>query len=376
MKLYIYILTLITLFSCSKKQPSEVDTSKESTLVELTDAQIKNAGIVIGTGKYMNINSTIEVNGVLDVPPQNLVSVSALMGGFVKSTILLQGKRVTKGEVLATIQNPEFIQLQSKYLENKEQLLYLEQEYNRQEELVKENVSASKVFQKISSEYKSLQAQQGALEEQLQILNINTKTLNQSTITSIVNMYAPISGFVTEVNINIGKFVSPQDVICQIVDTEHLHAELTVFEKDVSKLRKGQKLKFYLVNESDKMRSGSIFLINKTVASDRTVRVHAHLDKEDPTLIPNMYLKAIIDIDSQQSLTLPDEAIVNSAGVDYVFLPTGEKNQFKAISVIKGETNNGFTAINSSNTSLDTNTKVIVKNAYSLLAKLKNVEEE
>jgi cobalt-zinc-cadmium efflux system membrane fusion protein len=367
--------------------------AKEEGLVELTEAQFENAGIVLGKVEMKNMSNTLAVNGVLDVPPQNMVSVSAIMGGFVTSTQLLQGLRVKKGQVIATIQNLDFIRIQSAYLENKSKLIFMEKEYERQVILAGENVSTSKVLQEVTADYTSLQAKVGALEEELKLLHIDPLTLTKSNIRSTVNIYAPIDGSVTAVNVNIGKYVQPQDVICEIVDTEHLHAELTVFEKDISKIKKGQKIRFVLVNESNVERTASVYLINHQIAPDRTIRVHAHLDKEDPNLIPNMYLKAFIEVgEGNKTTVLPERAIVGAEGKQYIFIKekahaheekenggaegtTAEEHVFKSVEVQKGISENGYTEVILPK-GFHTKDEVVIKGAYDVLSKMNNSEEE
>ncbi|HVD97253.1 MAG TPA: efflux RND transporter periplasmic adaptor subunit [Cytophagaceae bacterium] len=378
----LFVLLCFFTYACGSKTESakEEAVHEESEVVEFTEAQYKTAGIRFGKIEMKNMSATITVNGMLDVPPQNLVTVSAMMGGFIKSTDLLQGMLVKKGDVLAVIQNPAFIEIQSQYLESKQRLKFLELEYKRQEELSKENVAAAKTFQQISADYNSLLATTGALEEKLKILNINPATLSQSNIRSTANIYAPISGYVTVVNVNIGRYVNPQDVICEIVNTDHLHAELTVFEKDVSKLKKGQKIRFVLVNESNKERTASIYLINHKISEERTVRVHAHLDKEDPTLMPNMYLKALVEVENNNTTVLPEEAVVNAAGKEVIFIKTKghEKDgyAFQPVEVKKGITQNGYTEIVLPEGFDIANTEVVVKGAYDILSKMNNAEEE
>lgn len=386
MRVPIALLFLTLAFSCSKKevQTQEEHHEEEPGLVELTEAQFKQAGIVFGKVEKKNLSSTITVNGVLDVPPQNLVSISAMMGGYVKSTSLLQGMKVKKGQVLATIQNPDFIKLQREYVENKQKMQYLEQEYNRQEELMKENVASKKEYQQVTADYNTLKAANSALEEQLRMLNLSPQELGKGNMTSIVQIISPINGFVTAVNVNLGKFVNPQDVVCEIVDTEHLHAELTVFEKDITKVKKGQKVRFVLVNEGDRERGASIYLINHKIEPDRTVRVHAHLDQDDPSLLPNMYLKAVIELGEASTYALPEKAVVSTAGKFYVFLKHTEEadaskethHAFQAVEVKTGVSQNGYTEVLLPDDFDVTKGNVVVNGAYDLLAKMSNSEEE
>ncbi|MCU0336815.1 MAG: efflux RND transporter periplasmic adaptor subunit [Sediminibacterium sp.] len=396
MKNIIYTIALIIAFSAcnNSKQNTAEEHHEEENRVELTTAQFKTAGVTFGKVEMKNLSSTIQVNGMLDVPPQNLVTVSALMGGFIKSTELLQGMKVKKGDVIATIQNPDFIQIQQDYLDNKSKLKFAEIEFKRQEELAKDNVAAQKIYQQVSSEYNSLKAINSGLLEKLAILGINPSTVDQGKITSVVQIISPISGYVTAVNVNIGKYVNPQDVICEIVNTEHLHVELTVFERDLNKIQIGQKVRFYLVNEGGKERTATVYLINKKIDADRSVRVHAHLDKEEPNFVPGTYLKASIEVTNNQTTALPNEALVSSEGKFFIFIKddghghthkeekeTTDKHEeeeyaFTPIEVSKGVSQNGFTEVFlPDNFELD-HAEVVIKGAYDLLAKMNNSEEE
>lgn len=383
-------LTVLYVFSCqsSKEEHAAEEEAHEEHGLVLTTAQFKQAGIVLGKIENKNLSSTIAVSGVLDVPPQNLVFVSALMGGFIKSTQLLQGMKVKKGQVLAVIQNPDFVKLQREYLENKQKLEFLSFEYKRQEELANENISAKKELQQVTSDFNSIKASVSALEEQLRMLQIDPSSLVQRGIHSSVNILSPIEGYVTAVNVNLGKFVNPQDVICEIVDTDHLHAELTVFERDITKVKKGQKVRFSLVNEGDKERGASIYLINHKIEVDRTVRVHAHLDIDDPHLLPNMYLKAVIEIGDHLTPSLPEQAIVSAAGKDYIFVVAHDDHkakeakeqtgrvEFEAIEVKKGISQKGYTEVILPANFETKAVEVVLEGAYSLLSKMVNTGEE
>ena len=398
-KITIILAACCIFISCGTKPSAPIaaveEHRDEASIVEFTQAQFTRSGIEFGKVEMKNLSSTIAVNGMLDVPPQKMVSVSALMGGFIKSTNLLQGMKVKKGQLIVSIQNPDFIQIQTQYLEAIQKLKFMGLEYKRQEELSKENVSSAKIFQQVSADFNSLQAVVGGLEEKLKILNIEPSTLTKSNIRSVVNIYSPTKGYVTTVNVNIGSFVNPQDVICKIVDTDHLHAELTVFEKDISKIKIGQKIQFILVNEGNKERKASVYLINHEISPERTVRVHAHIEKEDPNLMPNMYLKALIEVgENNKTTTLPDQAIVNADGKSYIFIKndghghehkeekhadsvaSNEVHTFKAIEVTKGITQNGYTEVLLPEGFDMEHTEVVTKGAYDLLSKMNNSEEE
>ena len=374
----IYLSAILLSCSSSKKEEQHTEKSEEHSTSEvlLTEAQYKNVGIKLGKAEERSMSGVVKVNGVFDVPPQNLVTISLPYAGIIKQTILLQGMEVKKGEVLAVLEHPDFIQLQQDYLDNKSKLDYVKLEMERQQELQKENVNSTKVLQKAQSDYESLKAIVSGLKEKLSLININTDQLQKNGISKQVRVLAPIHGFVTKVNVNIGKLVNPYDVICEIVDIGHLHVELTVFEKDVTSLKVGQKVRYWVNNES-KERTASVYLIGKEISLDRTVRVHCHLDKEDKTLLPGMYLNAYIETTKKQSLVLPSAAVVESANKNYVFVSSGKEKSnysFNMVEVSIGIVDDNYTEVILPQ-ALDSNAEFVIVGAYDLLSS-KNVGEE
>ena len=376
-KLLAFVFTVVLISSCGSKSEEatkEEHHEEEASIVELTPEQVKIINLKLGKIEMKDLSGAIKVNGMLDVPPQNLVSISAPMGGFVKSTELLQGVKVTKGQAIVVMQHPDYIQMQQDFLETKSQLEYLELEYNRQKELSKDNVNSQKTLQQAKSQYESMLAKNAGLKSKLMMLGINGEKLTSQTMQNSITINSPISGYVTHVNVNIGMYVNPTDVMFKIVDTEHLHAELTVFEKDVPKIKLGQKVRFTLANETDE-RTATVYLIGREISTDRTVRIHCHLDKEDLDLLPGMYLKAYVEAGTQRLSALPNEAIVNFEGKDYVFVAEKEANHFKMLEVTKGISELGYTEILTKE-GLNNESLIVINGAYDILAKIKNSEEE
>jgi cobalt-zinc-cadmium efflux system membrane fusion protein len=314
---------------------------------------------------------------MLDVPPQQMVSVSVPMGGFLKTTSLLQGSRVEKGQAIATVENLDFIQIQQDFLEAKNQLELAQTEYSRQQELAKENVNSTKTLQQAKSQYNNWSIKSKALSEKLKLLNIKSEAIEAGNFSSTITLYSPISGYVTDMDVNVGKFASPGDVLFTIVDTEHLHAELTVFEKDFSKIKAGQKIRFYLNNESTE-RMATVYLIGREIAPDRTVRIHGHLDKEDKNLLPGMYLNAVIETAGAMVNALPSDAIIDFADKKYIFVFDEKTDTGVNYRIVEIQTNNSemnFTEIMVAGADLNT-WQVVTKGAYALISKMKNKEEE
>ncbi|KAA9325481.1 efflux RND transporter periplasmic adaptor subunit [Adhaeribacter soli] len=363
--------------STKEEKPAETETvaaPENPNEVTLTDAQFKSSGIAFGQVEQKNISTVLRLNGVLDVPPQNLISVSAPLGGFVKETDLLQGMKLRKGQILAVLQNPEYVTLQQEYLDAKSKLAYQELEFARQKELSEENISSKKTFQQTTSEYQQLRNRAAALKEQLALLNINPDKLTAVNISSTIRIYSPINGFVKNVLVNTGKFVSPQDVLFELVNTEHMHAELTVFEKDIAKLKQGQKIKLTFPNLPGHEIPASVYLVGRSIEADKTIRVHAHLDKEDPELLPGMYVTALVEINAQTVTALPEDAIVQAEGKYVIFVAKTDRT-FEMVPVEIGATENGYTEVKLTE-NVPANARIVTKGAYHVLAKKLNVGEE
>ncbi|WP_212004329.1 efflux RND transporter periplasmic adaptor subunit [Chitinophaga sp. HK235] len=379
----ILLMSGLIMASCgSKKTTAEKSTEEHEheeapNTVTLTNEQFQTVGIVLGAPEQREISSAVKVNGLLDVPPQQAVSVSVPMGGFIRQTSMLQGMPVKKGQVLAALENIDYIQLQQDYLDARSQLEYAATEYTRQQELSRENVNALKTVQQAKATFESLQAKVKGLREKLSLININIAGLEKGNIQRSVNVYAPISGYVTQVNINLGQFVNPADILFRIVNTEHLHAELTVFEKDIPRLKIGQPVRFTLANET-KQRKATVHLIGREISPERTVRVHCHLDEEDTQLLPGTYLQAMIEAGAGNVQALPEAAVVNFENKAYVFVKEApgkdSTHHFKMLEVQPGSNEQGYTEVNFPQG--NTPKEIVIKGAYDLLAKMKNSGEE
>ena len=376
MKNIIIVYTLLLFWSCTSKPTNEEAKETKNideNMVTLTPAQRKNTDIVTGKMEQRDISSIIKLNGKIDVPPQNMVSVSMPLGGYLKSTKLLPGMFIRKGEVIATMEDQQYIQLQQDYLINQSKLVFAEKEYQRQKELNQSQASSDKVFQQAESDYRTLKINLSALSEKLKLISINPKTLTESTLSKSVHIYSVINGFVSKVNVNIGKYVNPSDILFELVNPTDIHLNLKVFEKDLTKLSIGQKVIAFTNNQSSKKHDCEIILISKDLSPEHTADIHCHFENYDKSLLPGMYMNAEIEIKNNTALTLPEDAVVNFEGKNYIFVED-KVNQFSIVEVKIGNKEDGFIEISNGE---GISTKSIVrKGAYTLLMKMKNMAEE
>jgi cobalt-zinc-cadmium efflux system membrane fusion protein len=375
---YILILsaTIMLLSACGGNKKAEETagiTGNENT-VTLTDVQKKNAGIVTGQIEQKEISSLLKVNGKIDVPPQNMVSISVPLGGYLKSTKLLPGMHIAKGEVIAIMEDQQYIQLQQDYLTAKAKIVYLETEYNRQKELNQSQASSDKVYQQAEADYRTQRVLITSLTEKLKLAGININKISETSITRSVNIYSPINGFVSKVNVNIGKYVSPTEVLFELVNPADIHLALKVFEKDLDKLFIGQKLTAFTNNLPDKKHPCEILLIGKDLSMDGNTDVHCHFETYDKSLIPGTYMNAEIEVKNNKTFVLPSDAIVGFEAKHYVYKVKGN-NQYEMTEVTVGESENGFTEISLPEKNDFAFDSFVTKGAYSLLMMMKNKAE-
>lgn len=377
-------LVLLFITACESTEIAVIEEGpEEENHVELTQAQYDQVGIMIGVIEKVMIGSEIKVNGVIDVPPQSNVSITSPYGGFVKYTDMLPGTKVKKGQLLVTIENPDFIEFQQEYLEGLANREFLKAEFERQEELYKENVASGKAFQQAKNQYMVNEIRIKSMEQRLKLIGLDPNTTSKGEIASSVNIYSPITGAVRDVYTNLGKYVGSEDPVMDITNAEDLHVELTVYENDIPKVKAGQRIRFNLTNSSADVREAEVFLVGSGIREDRSMTVHGHLKEHYTDLLPGMYVAAKIEIASNEVWAVPEESVVRFNGQQFIFgymeakIETGQQvHEFEMIQVIKGNTEDGFTEIELSDAEKDIkNIKLISKGAYTLLAKAKNGEE-
>lgn len=372
----ISIITLtVLLFSCGKEESpkEEFEVMAAENQITLNDFQIKNAGIETGTLGKEEISAKITLNGMVDVPPQNLASVSAPSGGYVKYTRFMPGMHVNKGETLAILEDPQIVQLQQDYLLAKSNLNYSQKDYARQSDLNKSKASSDKVMQKAQTEAQNQNILMRGMAEKLRTMGINPENLNAGNIRRSIAVSSPVSGYISSVNVKIGQYLSPTDRLFEIVNTDDVHLALSVFEKDLNKIAVGQRVLAYTNQNPDKKYAANIILIGKDFQTDKSVVIHCHFIDYDKNLIPGTYMNAEVETNSEVGNTVPDDAIVTWENKQYIFQEVKPKT-YKMVEVKIGNSENNRTEVFNLTPNLN-DKKFVTRGAYYLLMGLKNVEE-
>jgi membrane fusion protein, heavy metal efflux system len=370
--------------SCSSKNEAKESSHEKlpDNAVEINSEQYKLAGIQLGKITGQRIKGILKVNGMITVPPRDIATVSAPLGGFIKSTNLVQGSTVKKGETVALIENLEFIELQKSYLEAKARFTFIEVDYNRHKELYKENIYSEKNLQQIETEYKTTKAQLKALEQKLLLIGVDIQKLSEDNISGVLPVVSPIGGYIRTVNVNVGKYVSPTDVLFEVINPENIILELGVYEKDIDKVMNGQTISFTSPNDPERPYTARIYQAGKALDDNKIAKIYASIDKPGEKLISGMFVNADVNINSDSVTVVPQEAVVQFNDRFYIFAFKGKRienrkeiNDFIAIEVRKGTNDAGFTQVILPANIRSEELQVAIKGAYIILSAWKNSGE-
>lgn len=368
MKKLLYIFLSGLLLTACKQEITEETVAKNEDEISISAAQFQTMKMEIGSPMEQDFNVCVKATGKIDVPPENRVKITSFLGGYIKSTHLLIGDKVKKGQALVTLENTEFIDIQKDYLEVAEQISYLKSEYERQKTLYNEKITSQKNYLKAESDYKRANGMYQSLKKKLQVLNISPAQVQKGNLTSTITIYAPIAGDVTVMNANVGMFMAPSDIILEIVDTDHLHVELAVFEKDILQVKENQNIVFTVPQASKEEFKAKVVLVGKSIeGNDRTIMIRGHLDDAiKQRLLTGMFVEATILTDSKKGLAIPIDALITENDKNYVLLVKNNSKTnytFEKTEVKVGEKSANSIEIIESN-KVNKNSKILTKGVF------------
>ena len=367
------VLALLMLASCGKKEDGiEVsEAPSESTEIQLTEEQFQTMKMEWGELHTGDFSEEIQVQGTVQIPVEGMREITTYFGGYVQDLKLIEGEEVRKGQVLFTLENPEFLRLQQDYLETKSQLAYLKAEWERQKTLAQEQISAQKNFLKAAADYEPAMAKTQSLKKQLALIAIDGETLSPATMRSKISITSPIAGFVEEVLAVPGQFLPSAAKALTLMSKEHIHVELVLFEKDASKVHIGQVVEFTSPDRPDEVLKAKIKVVGKSINAQRQINVHADLidEKEEAKLTPGMFLQARIQLDPQRSLAVPEESIIEVGEEHYILVQKSKSAgafTLQKIKVTPGAKGKHYRAI-ATDAALDSTAVVLIKGGFNLL---------
>lgn len=375
LQLFIALIVLVAMDSCTSsaiEDTSKKQTSSKNNVLSLSVKQVKTLGIQTEPLSKSSLGMSIFANGVIDVPPQNKSFISVPFGAYIREVKVLDGMRVSKGDVLLVVEHPEIIQLQQDFLEVQGSLEYLKAEMDRQKLMLDKEASSAKNYQMAKSNWQVAQAKLAGLTVKLEMANVQVAHLKNGVIQREQKIKSPFNGVVTKVNASVGSYADPKDNLLEVIDLQHAHAELIVYEKYLKYLRLNQVVQLNFVDSEEKT-SAKIFIIGREIGADRTVKVHCHFDQLPNEIVPGSYLKAEINVDEMEHIVVLSDAIVNLNGKDVMFV-TSDNRTFSSVPIDVLSVQGELTAIQPKNNRDFLNKKYVSIGAYELVSTI-NKEE-
>ena len=376
---YTVIALALFLFSCKgevKQTEEETHDTTEENVVELTEQQMHTIGIKVGSIEKRQLAGTISATGTLKLSPQDRAEVTSLVAGVTKRILVKEGQVVHAGQTLALVENTEIMTLQKDYLIATRQLSLAKQTWQRQQNLRAEGAGIEKNLEQAKAELDMASVTERGLRLQMEQLGISSQQVAQGHFTNTVPVNSPINGVVGEILISTGSYLDSEIVIMRVYNNRALHADINVFERDISRINLGQKVTLQLSDEAATHLTGKVSFITAAIDNDsKSASVHISLDPaEGVTLLPNMFVSAVIHCNEQTCNAVPDEAIVMNANRNYVFVSLGD-NRFRKEEVVTGLSQQGYTEITFPN-GTDPSAKIVVDKAFYLQSMLSDHGEE
>lgn len=371
--LYLLLANVLATSCSSKKEIAQEEVQEvETDELALNQDQLKILALQFGQTELQEMNADLKVQGKIDLPPQNMISVNFPLGGYLKSTKLIPGMKVSKGEVIAVMEDQGIVQLQQDYLLAKAKTELGKAEFDRQKSLMDANAGTSKAYQQASAELKLQSVGLKALEEKLKLIGVDPQHLSESNMSGQISLRSTINGYVSKVNVNTGKYVQPAETLFELIDPDDIHVALTIFEKDLPYIKKGDRVRITMVNGDGTVHPAEVILVNRDLGDDRTATAHCHFKSHPKELLPGMFVDGALSVSSRSVPTLPEESIVRFGNAEYVFVKQND-GHIKMTAIKTGITQDGRTEIISGLENAKAGS-IVLNNAYKLLGMLKNAE--
>lgn len=373
---YILLFSILITACSEKKSAEETQTiaENESQEIVLTKGQLGNIQLDYCSLEQKNIGAIIKANGSIDVPPESMVSISAPFGGYLKYTKLLPGMKISKGQLLAVLEDEKYVQMQQEYLSAKNKLELAKIDFEKQKELYQEKAISEKAYLTSKSEFEILQIQVQSFSEKLKLIGIDPLKFKPSDISAKMEIHSPIAGYISKVNVNVGKYISSNEIMFELINPDDIHLNIQVYQKDINSIAIGQKAIAYTNENPDKKYLTEIILISRGLNENKAIDVHCHFEKEDHNLIPGMFMNVEIESSLHNAMVIKESAVLRFENNNYVVEALNDST-FKLVKVNVGIKEEPFVQILEPNAELK-EAKIVNKDAYKILMAMKNKSEE
>lgn len=371
---------LLSFSACTTSETNETKQQEEhqdhaSDEVHLSPQKFKSLKIELDTMQSHTFEGIVYTNGNLRVPPQHEATITAILGGNIVSIDVIEGTNVKKGQTIAYLSHPNFINIQTAYIKAFHNDEYLAKQLERQQKLSDAEIGAGKELQKIKAEYLSNKADMSGYSAQLKQLNLSIKHIQSGKLYNRIPVISPISGSIEAIDVQLGQYIDAQTSMFKVLNTEHVHADFMVFEKDIAYVSKGQQIEFTVATSAQPIHAEIISVGKRFEESPRAVHVHAEIKEKYFDLIAGMYIKGKIFTENKNIMALPESAIITEEGKTYIFINTQTKEQqkkgyeFQMFEIKTGIQEGGWLAIDLLKP-LPNNAEIVQNGAYYLISEM------
>ena len=312
------------LTGCKKSQPTQAQPNNQDlNIVVANDALM--AQIKVAEVDQIDVSDILRVAGQIDFDEQALTRIGASVTGRITQINASLGSEVKKGDTLASINSSELSNSQLAYLKARSEKEFHRRTVQRAKTLFEADVISAAELQRRESEYEVASAQTRAAQDQLRVLGVNMKALEElastGAIDSVSSVVATIKGVVVERKVTTGQVVQPADVLFTVADLSRVWAIAQVPEQQVAQVKVGQSVRIEVPALQNEKLVGKLIFVGQTVNPDtRTVLVRTELDNSSGRLKPSMLASMLIESAPKKQLVVPNTAVVRELDTDYVFV--------------------------------------------------------
>jgi cobalt-zinc-cadmium efflux system membrane fusion protein len=313
--------------------PTQVIKTGDASLVT-----IENPGqFSLVAAEKMEAAAQLKVTGSVFPDIAREIPVISMANGRVVDIKARLDDNVKKGQLLLKVQSPDITNAFDTYLKAANDEHMANMAYTRAEDLFKHGAISQAMLEQAEDTEKDAQADLTAAEEQLKTLGVDKKHPS-----SVVNVYAPISGVIVAQNVTqaaaAGVNLSGTATAFTIADLSTVWIICDVYENDIPKIQLGQTAQIHVNAYPDKQLTGRVSDIGPVLdPSIRTAKVR--IEMANPGILKlGMFVTATFENKTKNAFAVvPSTAILHLHDRDWVFVPAGG-NQFKRIEVSAGET--------------------------------------
>jgi cobalt-zinc-cadmium efflux system membrane fusion protein len=322
---FIALLTSLLLISgCKKSQTSGASQSTQDPNIVMANESLLTQ-IKISEVSQGDVSDILRVAGQIDFDEQALTRIGASVTGRVTQINAQLGNEVKKGDTLALINSSELSNSQLAYLKARSEKEFHRRTVQRAKTLFEADVISAAELQRRESEYEVASAQTRAAQDQLRVLGVNLKAMEElattGAIDSVASVMATIKGVVVERKVTTGQVVQPADVLFTVADLSRVWAVAQVPEQQVAQVKVGQSVRIEVPALQNEQLLGKLIYVGQTVNPEtRTVLVRTELDNTSGRLKPSMLASMLIESTPKKQLVVPTSAVVREQDADYVFV--------------------------------------------------------